>query len=118
LSNKGLERDARYLAPLSPDVNLWKRLTTSGLRNVADPMAPRYIDCMIAEKIPAVKDLTPAERLQLAAELWGSVAESQDQIPVADEVKRLLDARFAHYQKHPETATTWDELKRRLGKAD
>jgi putative addiction module component (TIGR02574 family) len=73
---------------------------------------------MITEKIPAVKNLTPAERLQLAAELWGSIVDSQDQIPVADEIKRLLDSRFEHYQKHPETATTWSELKRRLGKTD
>ncbi len=73
---------------------------------------------MIAEKIPAVQDLTPAERLQLAAELWGSVADSQDQIPIADDVRKLLDARFEQYRLHPESATTWDELKRRLGKTD
>ena len=73
---------------------------------------------MIAEKILAVQKLTPAERLQLAAELWGSVEESQGEIPMADELKQLLDARFEHYRQHPDTAVTWDELKRRMGKID
>jgi putative addiction module component (TIGR02574 family) len=73
---------------------------------------------MIADKIPAVQQLTPSERLQLAAELWGSIEESQNEIPVAHEIKRLLDSRFEHYQKHPDTALTWAELKRRLGQAD
>jgi putative addiction module component (TIGR02574 family) len=73
---------------------------------------------MITEKIPAVQRLTPAERLQLAAELWGSIEESQAEVPVSDEVKQLLDERFAHYQQHPETAVSWEELKRRLGKID
>jgi len=73
---------------------------------------------MIAEKIPAVQKLTPAERLQLAAELWGSVEESQGEIPMADEFKQLLDTRFEHYRQHPDTAVTWDELKRRMGKID
>ena len=56
---------------------------------------------MIADGIPEVQKLTPAERLQLAAELWGSVENSQDEIPITDEIKQLLDSRFEHYRTHP-----------------
>ncbi len=68
---------------------------------------------MILETIPAVMQLNSQQRSQLVEELW------EDWLPRHDEESHsatvaLLEARMAHYRQHPETASTWDEVKQRI----
>ena len=58
--------------------------------------------------------LPAEERLQLAEELWESVAAEQEQVPVSDEVVRILRERWADYEANPESAIPWEEVRRRL----
>lgn len=60
-----------------------------------------------------VEELTPEERLQLAEDLWDSVASSEEP-PLTDEQKRELDRRWAEYQKNPERGAPWEEVRARL----
>jgi putative addiction module component (TIGR02574 family) len=57
--------------------------------------------------------LTPAERIELAEDLWESV-EPEDVPPLTAEQKKELDRRLAEHERDPSTALTWDEVKARL----
>ena len=68
---------------------------------------------MILETLPAVMELNSEQRSQLVEELW------EEWLPRDDDDTRaaivaLLDARMAHYRQHPETASSWDEMKQRI----
>ena len=58
--------------------------------------------------------LPAEERLQLAEELWESVAIEQEQSAVPDNVAQILRERWAEYEANPESAIPWEEVKRRL----
>ena len=68
---------------------------------------------MILEKLPEVQQLTPSEKSQLVEELWDCWLPREDDETRAATIA-LLEARMAHYRQHPETASTWDEVKRRI----
>jgi len=74
-----------------------------------------------AEIVEALPMLTPAEREEIRlklAELDGNDWLDEDD-PLTDGAKALIEARLEAHEKNPETAIPWDEfearLKRRLG---
>jgi len=69
---------------------------------------------MIIEKIPDIQKLTPEEKAILADELWAEAGYSEDDFPLSDEHIKLLEERWKHYLEHPETASTWEEVKARI----
>ena len=68
---------------------------------------------MILEQLPAVQQLTRLGQSQLVEELWEQWMPCDDDATHAATVE-LLEGRMAHYRQHPETAATWDEVKRRI----
>jgi putative addiction module component (TIGR02574 family) len=59
--------------------------------------------------------LSVAERIQLAEDLWDSVAADPDALPVlSDEQKKEIDRRLAAHHKDPSTALDWEEVRVRL----
>jgi putative addiction module component (TIGR02574 family) len=72
---------------------------------------------MIAERIPEIANLTSEEKLLLANELWADVEQRQEDIPFNLAVVQLLDQRSEEFKKDPQSAVTWEEFKRRIGKA-
>ncbi|HUG24069.1 addiction module protein [Piscinibacter sp.] len=54
------------------------------------------------------------ERLQLAEELWESVAAEQEREPLPEAALNELRERVAKYEANPEDVIPWDEVKRRL----
>ena len=57
--------------------------------------------------------LTPAERIQLAQDLWDSVSEA-DAPPLAEEQVRELERRLADHEENPASATSWQTVRERL----
>jgi putative addiction module component (TIGR02574 family) len=57
--------------------------------------------------------LTPEERIDLAVELWDSIAQD-DFPPLTEEMKQELDRRLEEHQRDPSRASTWEEVKERL----
>lgn len=62
-----------------------------------------------------ISQLSIAERIQLAEELWNSILEQQDELPLSDAQKQELDRRLENYQQNPTSGSTWEEVKQRLG---
>jgi putative addiction module component (TIGR02574 family) len=58
-------------------------------------------------------ELTPAERIDLAVELWDSVAP--DKVPpLTAEQMDELDRRLTEHDKVPGRGTSWEEVRARL----
>lgn len=62
-----------------------------------------------------ISQLSIAERIQLAEDLWDSILERQDELPLTDVQQQELDRRLEHYQQDPTSGSTWEEVKQRLG---
>ena len=62
-----------------------------------------------------ISQLSIAERIQLAEDLWESILERQDELPLTDAQKQELDRRLENYQQDRTSGSTWQEVKQRLG---
>jgi putative addiction module component (TIGR02574 family) len=68
----------------------------------------------MSQSLAFVFDLSPAEKLQLVQDLWDDLACSPKDIPFPDWQKEELDRREANLRANPESAVTWEEVKRRV----
>ena len=59
--------------------------------------------------------LSAAERIQLAEDLWDSVALDPDWVPtLTDDQKREIERRFAAHVADPSSSLDWSEVRTRL----
>ena len=66
-------------------------------------------------KLDDLFKLSPAERIQLAEDLWDSVAADPDSMPpLSDEQKAELERRLAEHARDPSSAVEWEEVRKRL----
>ena len=64
----------------------------------------------------AIKQLTIAERLDLISELWDSIPDSLDELPMPDWHREELERRLAAADADPDAAIPWEEVRDRLRK--
>jgi putative addiction module component (TIGR02574 family) len=62
-----------------------------------------------------MSELSVAERIQLAEDLWDSILNEQDELPLTDAQKQELDRRLENYQQDPDAGSSWEAVKGRLG---
>ncbi len=59
--------------------------------------------------------LSPAERIQLAEDLWDSVAAQPDSLPaLSDGQRKEIERRCAAHAQDPSSALTWEDVRARL----
>ena len=59
--------------------------------------------------------LSPAERIQLAEDLWDSVAAQPESLPaLSDDQRREIERRVAEHTRDPSSALTWEDVRARL----
>ena len=61
-----------------------------------------------------VFELAPSEKLQLLEDLWDSIAQAPEQIPVLDWQKEELAKRKAAYLQNPDSGRSWEAAKERI----
>ncbi|AFY81361.1 addiction module protein [Oscillatoria acuminata] len=61
-----------------------------------------------------VFELALSEKLQLLEDLWDSIAEAPEQIPVLNWQKEELATRKAAYLQNPESGSSWEAAKARI----
>ncbi|NUM80180.1 addiction module protein [bacterium] len=61
-----------------------------------------------------ILELSVPERIQLAEDIWDSVAENPEALDLTEEQKRILDQRFESYQRNPQAVLSWDEIKNQI----
>ena len=62
----------------------------------------------------SVFDLSPSEKLQLVEDLWDDLAATPEAVPVHDWQKQELARRKANLLKNPASASTWEDVLRRV----
>ncbi|MFQ4141677.1 addiction module protein [Chlorogloeopsis sp. ULAP02] len=62
-----------------------------------------------------ISQLTVAERIQLAEDLWDSILAIPEVIPVSQTQKRELDRRLELFRQNPNQGSSWQEMKQKLG---
>ena len=59
--------------------------------------------------------LSPAERIQLAADLWDSVAADPESLPAPSEAQRAeIERRLSEHVRDPTSAMSWEDVRTRL----
>lgn len=58
--------------------------------------------------------LSVAERIQLAEDLWDSVAAETGDIALTDAQKAELDRRLHDLERNPDDGAPWDEVRDRI----
>jgi len=61
--------------------------------------------------------LTPTERVQLADELWESLADEPEVMPLTKAQSEELDRRLEAYRKDPNAAIPWREALEEIEKS-
>jgi putative addiction module component (TIGR02574 family) len=60
-------------------------------------------------------ELTPAERIQLAEDLWDSVSASPESMPgLTAEQLEEIERRLGEHARDPAAALPWEEVRARL----
>lgn len=62
----------------------------------------------------SVFDLSPSEKLQLVEDLWDDLAATPEAVPVHDWQKQELERRKANLLKNRASASTWEDVMRRV----
>lgn len=59
-------------------------------------------------------ELTPAERIQLAQDLWDSIPEDVDVLQLTSEQQEEIERRRSAHEREPAAAVLHDDLRARL----
>ena len=63
-----------------------------------------------------ILDLSVSERIQLAQDIWDSVAEVPECLSLTDEEKTEIDRRLDAYHKDPNAGSPWSAVRDRVKK--
>jgi putative addiction module component (TIGR02574 family) len=61
-----------------------------------------------------IRELSPAERIELIERLWESFVEAPDALPVTEEQRAELRRRLAEHERDPDAAKPWSEVRAEL----
>jgi putative addiction module component (TIGR02574 family) len=62
-----------------------------------------------------ISQLSIAERIQLAEDLWDSILDRQDEIELDRAQQQELDRRLTQHRQDPNAGSSWETVKQRLG---
>ena len=61
-----------------------------------------------------IDQLSVAERLLLVEEIWDSIADEAERVPITDAQQTDLERRVAVYEANRKVGSSWEEVKARL----
>jgi putative addiction module component (TIGR02574 family) len=68
--------------------------------------------------IAEIRKLSVPERLQLVTEIWDSILDTPELLPVSDELAEELQKRLEAHRAAPEDSEPWDSVDRKVFGAD
>ncbi len=69
---------------------------------------------MKTKELYKILELSVARRILIVEEIWDSIAENPDSVPLTDSQKQELDKRLDSYYENPEAGSPWEKVKERL----
>jgi len=61
-----------------------------------------------------IQQLSVAERVQLAEEIWDSIAATPEQLPVTDAQREELDRRLVSHERESANVVPWEQVREKL----
>jgi putative addiction module component (TIGR02574 family) len=61
-----------------------------------------------------IMDLPPAERVELAQQIWESVFDHPEEVPLTTSQRDELEGRWLAFQQNPDEGEPWEDVKRSL----
>jgi putative addiction module component (TIGR02574 family) len=61
-----------------------------------------------------IRELSPAERIELIERLWESFVDDPDTLPLTAEQAAELRRRLAEHERDPDAAKPWSEVRAEL----
>jgi putative addiction module component (TIGR02574 family) len=71
----------------------------------------------MSTQLTDILQMSVAERIQLAEDIWDSIAAVPDALPLTDAERQELDRRLKLHAQNPDEGIPWDELKDKLRKS-
>ena len=71
----------------------------------------------MSTQLTDILQMSVAERIQLAEDIWDSIAAMPEALPLTDAERQELDRRLELYARNPDEGIPWDELKERVRKS-
>ena len=65
-------------------------------------------------QLSEILQLSVAERIQLVEDIWDSIVQIPEAVPITDEQRAELDRRLESYRANPTEGISWNELKEKL----
>lgn len=69
---------------------------------------------MTANALAEIAQLSVAERIQLAEDIWETLVAAPDTIPIPNAQRTELDRRLQAYRDNPQTDVSWQDVQQRL----
>ena len=60
------------------------------------------------------RHLSVAERIQLVEDIWDSIAEHPEAVPLTDAQRAEIERRLAEHRRDPTSAIPWEQVRAEL----
>jgi putative addiction module component (TIGR02574 family) len=71
----------------------------------------------MSTQLEDILQLSVSERIQLAEDIWDSIAANPEALPLTDAERQELDRRLESYARNPDEGIAWDDLKKQVRKS-
>jgi len=68
----------------------------------------------MSTQLTDILQMSVAERIQLAEDIWDSIAAVPEALPLTDAERQELDRRLEAYAQNPDEGIPWDELREKV----
>lgn len=58
-----------------------------------------------------IREIPVPQRLELIEELWESIVEGKEPLPVTDDERRMLDEAIEEHERDPDDARPWEDVR-------
>jgi putative addiction module component (TIGR02574 family) len=65
-------------------------------------------------QVAEIFQLSVAEKIQIVEDIWDSISNAPENLPLSDAEKLELDKRLESYKQNPNEGIEWETLKRNL----
>jgi len=65
-------------------------------------------------QVSEILQLSVAERVQIVEDIWDSIGENPEELPLSETEKLVLDKRLEDYREDPHEGIEWEILKKNL----
>jgi putative addiction module component (TIGR02574 family) len=69
---------------------------------------------MIQKEFSKIFEMSVAQRLLLVEDIWDSIEENPEAVPLTDSQKRELEKRLNAYYENPGVGKSWTEVKENI----